>query len=141
MTVIVTAEAVDTARLLAARLIDFLETGEAAPGLFAPDLFTDFTMPLWRLQAGTAEGAVALRLAGHPVSGRVPTSRLDVTETGFVLEVEEVWQDAEDHWYCRELLRADVTDGSISQLSVYCTGDWSSARVAEHRAAVELVRR
>ncbi|MDQ1743646.1 MAG: hypothetical protein QOE23_1985 [Pseudonocardiales bacterium] len=127
-------------RELAAQFIDFLETGVAADGLFAPDLFTDFTMPLWRLQADTAEGSIDLRRAGHPMVGRVPSSRLDLTDRGFVLEVEEQWQDRGEDWYCRELFRADVTDGSITQLAVYCTGDWDSARVAEHRAAVALIR-
>ncbi|HST48337.1 hypothetical protein [Jatrophihabitans sp.] len=129
-----------TARELAGQLIDFLETGTATDGLFAPDLFTDFTMPTWRLQADTAEGSVDLRRAGHPMVGRVPRSRLDLTERGFVLEVEENWQANGDTWYCRELFRADVVDGSIAELAVYCTGDWSSARVAEHRAAVTLIR-
>ena len=136
----ITIEAADTARLLAAQFIAFLETGVAPDGLFAPDMFTDFTMPLWRLQADTANGAVALRAAGHPMVGQVPRSRLDVTEAGFVLEVEETWHAQGDDWYCRELFRADVTGGSISQLAVYCTGDWSSAHVAEHRAAVTLIR-
>ena len=129
-----------TAHRLAEQFIGFLETGTAAQGLFAPDLFTDFTMPLWRLQADTAEGSIALRAAGHPMPGRVPRSRLDLTQTGFVLEVEETWQADGDHWYCRELFRADVDHGSITQLAVYCTGDWSSARVAEHQAAMSLIR-
>ena len=59
---------------------------------------------------------------------------------GFVLEVEESWHDRGEDWYCRELFRADVTDGRISSLSVYCTGDWDAARVAEHRTAVHLLR-
>ncbi|HYJ74823.1 MAG TPA: hypothetical protein VEV65_04445 [Kineosporiaceae bacterium] len=130
----------DTVRLLAGQFITFLETGVAADGLFAPDLFTDFTMPLWRLQADTAEGGIALRAAGHPTVGRVPRHRLDVTAAGFVLEVEETWHADGDDWYCRELFRADVVDGSIRELAVYCTGDWSSSRVAEHRAAVRLLR-
>jgi hypothetical protein len=136
----ITTEAVDTARLLASRFIAFLETGVAADGLFAADLFTDFTMPLWRQQADTVEGSIAMRAAGHPMVGQVPRSRLDVTESGFVLEVEEVWMANGDDWYCRELFRADVSEGSISQLSIYCTGDWNAARVAEHRAAVTLIR-
>jgi hypothetical protein len=37
-------------------------------------------------------------------------------------------------------MRADVTNGSISAILVYCTGDWDSARVAEHRAAVTLIQ-
>ena len=130
----------DTARLLAGQFITFLETGVPADGLFAPDLFTDFTMPLWRLQAGTAEGSIALRAAGHPMVGRVPRHRFDLMDGGFVLEVEEEWDAAGEHWYCRELFRADVVDGSIRELAVYCTGDWPSARVAEHRVAVELIR-
>ena len=40
----------------------------------------------------------------------------------------------------REMARADVEDGSISELSVYCTGDWDTERVAEHQAAVSLLR-
>lgn len=130
----------DTARLLARQFIDFLETGVAADGLFAPDMFTDFTMPLWRLQADTDQGAIALRAAGHPMVGRVPRHRLDLMEGGFVLEVEETWHADGDDWYCRELFRMDVVDGSIRELAVYCTGDWTSSRVAEHRAAVRLVR-
>jgi hypothetical protein len=132
--------ALDTARLLAGQFVTFLETGIAAEGLFAPDMFTDFTMPLWRLQADTAAGAVALRAAGHPMVGRVPRQRLDLMAGGFVLEVEEHWHADGDDWYCRELFRADVVDGSITELAVYCTCDWPSARVAEHRAAVDLLR-
>jgi hypothetical protein len=132
-----TADAIDE---LAAKLVEFLESGTAPPGLFAADLFCDFTLPRWRLQADTAEGAIALRKGGHPSPGRVPRTRLDRTGTGFVLEVEEVWEQDDDKWYCRELFRADVTDGTISELTVYCTGDWDAARVAEHAAAVTLIR-
>ena len=57
-----------------------------------------------------------------------------------MLELEEEWEQDGDSWYCREMFRADVSDGAISQLSVYCIGDWDSARVAEHRRAVRLVR-
>ncbi len=129
-----------TARVLADKLIAFLETGELPAGLFAPDLFLDFTLPLWRLQASSADDAVAVRLTGHPAPGRVPRSRFDRTDSGFLLEVEETWEQDGDSWYCRELMRADVVDGVITELAVYCTGDWDSARQAEHRAAVPLVR-
>lgn len=136
-----TIHADETLCRLADRFIDFLRTGEAAEGLFAPDLFTDFTMPTWRLQADTAESAIALRHAGHQHDpGQIPRWRLDATERGFVLEVEETWHAQGEDWYCRELFRADVREGSISELAVYCTGDWDSARVQQHRAAVRLLR-
>jgi hypothetical protein len=129
-----------TARELADRLVTFLETGAPPDGLFTVNVFCDFTLPRWRLQAQGIPDVVALRTTGHPGPGRVPRSRFDATTTGFVLEVEERWEQDGESWYCRELFRADVSDGSISQLSVYCTGDWDRARVAEHRQAVRLLR-
>ena len=51
----------------------------------------------------------------------------------------DVGRDGE-HWYCRELFRADTGDEGITRLSVYCTGDWDTARVAEHAAAVTMTR-
>jgi hypothetical protein len=128
------------AEALAAKLVRFLETNVPPDGLFADDLFTDFTMPLWRLQAGDRAGGVAIRTHGHPGTGRVPRTRFDLTETGFLLEVEEEWDDRGQQWYCRELMRCDVSDGRVSAISVYCTGDWDEATVARHRDTVELLR-
>ncbi|MEU1285655.1 hypothetical protein [Kitasatospora sp. NPDC005856] len=127
-------------RETAADFVAFLETGTPPTGLFTTDVFCDFTMPRWRLQARGVDDAVALRRAGHPGPSRVPRSRFDATPTGFVLEVEERWEQDGESWYCRELFRADVSEGSISDLSVYCTGDWDRARVAEHARAVPLLR-
>lgn len=127
-------------REVADELVSFLETGTPPEGLFTAEVFCDFTMPQWRLQAAGIEDVVALRKGGHPAAGRVPRSRLDATTTGFVLEVEEEWDQDNESWYCRELIRADVSDGAISQLSVYCTGDWDSELVARHAAEVQLLR-
>ena len=134
------SDAPQNGRDLADKLITFLETGSPPDGLFAPDVFCDFTMPQWRLQARGIEDVTTLRKGGHPAPGKVPRSRFDPTTTGFVLEVEERWVDGGESWYCRELFRADVTDGVISQLSVYCTGDWDRARVEQHAATVKLLR-
>ena len=122
--------------------VQFLESSgrEFPADVFHDDAFLDFTMPTWRLQAQGIDAIVALRQGGHPWPGRVPRSRVDRTETGFVIEVEETWEADGDTWYCRELMRADIVDGAIKEISVYCTGDWDSARVAEHAAAVTLIR-
>ena len=127
-------------RELAAKVITFLETGKAPDGAFTRDAFVDFTMPQWRLQGQGVDEIVRMRTAGHPGPSRVPRSRFDATSTGFVLEVEEEWDQDGESWYCRELFRADVADGAISQISVYCTGDWDRAQVARHRATVQLLR-
>jgi hypothetical protein len=54
------------------------------------------------------------------------------------MELEETWDDAGGPWYCREIIRADVAGGQISDLSMYCTGDWDQE---EHARTVTLVRR
>jgi len=139
MTATVTPEDVRS-HALAEKFIQFLETGEAPDGLFAPDVFCDFTVPTWRLQASGSEGVVALRRAGHPGPSTVPRRRFDPTPTGFVLEIGEAWDAGGEHWTCRELVRADVSPDGITEISVYCTGDWDAARRAEHAAAVTLIR-
>ena len=65
--------------------------------------------------------------------------RADPTPDGFVFEFEERW-NSEGQWYAREMMRIEVADGAIAELTVYCTGDWDQARQAEHAAAVTLIR-
>lgn len=130
----------ERAHELAEKFVAFLETGTAPDGLFAPDVFCDFTMPLWRLQSSGIAGLVELRRAGHPGPGRVPRWRFDPTPTGFVLEFDEDWEHDGERWTSREMARADVGDDGITAMSVYCTGDWDSARRAEHAAEVKLIR-
>jgi hypothetical protein len=139
--VLMSATAVEgRARQLSQGLISFLESGDPPDGLFAPDVFCDFTLPHWRLQAQGISDLVALRKAGHPGPSRVVRSRLDETPNGFVLEFEERWEDEKGSWYSRELARADMGDAGVTQLSVYCTGDWDAAHEAEHRQSVRLLR-
>jgi len=93
----------DAARRLASLFIEFLETGTVPEGLFTQDVFCDFTMPKWRLQAEGVDGVVALRKAGHPGPGKLPRWRCDATATGFVLEFEERWEQDGEEWYSREM--------------------------------------
>jgi hypothetical protein len=130
----------DQARELGALMVRFLETGTPPKGLFRPDVFCDFSLPHWRLQTQGVEETVRLRKDGHPGAGRVPRWRTDPTPDGFVMELEETWEDTGGPWYCREMIRAHVTDGQISEISVYCTGDWDKARQEEHARTVTLLR-
>lgn len=135
-----TAQTETPAHPLAPLLVEFLETGEPPAGLFAPDVFCDFTLPHWRLQAQGIEDVVALRRQGHPGNGTVPRWRADTFPGGFVIEFEERWHQGGQSWYAREMARADVVDGAITVLSVYCTGDWDEARQRSHAEAVPLIR-
>ncbi|HSD86321.1 MAG TPA: hypothetical protein VLB44_02360 [Kofleriaceae bacterium] len=129
------------AEKLAKKLVELLETGDAAPGLLAADVFCDLSMPTWRVQTqGIADLLDLRRAGGHPSTGRVTRWRCDPTPRGFVLEFEERWQADGRDWYAREMVRADVEGGAVTNLSVYCTGDWDRAREAEHAREVRLLR-
>jgi hypothetical protein len=123
-----------------AKLIRFLETGSAPDGLFAPDVFADVSLPQWRVQSATAEQVVAIRADGHPFPGQVRVERVEPTDRGFTIEFEERWHTQGQRWYSREMIRADVVDGHIVELSIYCTGDWDEAKQREHADAVQLIR-
>jgi hypothetical protein len=123
-----------------ANLITFLETGVIPAGLFATDVFTDLSLPHWRVQTATAEAIIAERMAGHPYPGQVRVERVEPTDHGFTIEFEERWQNEGQQWYCREMIRADVVDATIVEMAVYCTGDWDAAKQREHHEAVVLIR-
>ena len=123
-----------------ANLIRFLETGVVPDGLFAADAFADLSLPQWWIQAATAEEVVAIRAQSHPFPGQVRVERVEQTDHGFIVEFEERWVNEGQRWYCREMIRADVVDGRIAELSIYCTGDWDEARQREHAAAGQLLR-
>jgi hypothetical protein len=124
-----------------ARLVEWLETGTPPDGTFAANCFTDVSLPRWRVQFASGTETVAGRRALHPCPGEVRIERVDRTEGGFVMAFEERWQHEDQNWYCREQVTADVDDaGEITELRVYCTGDWDEARRAEHAAEVTLTR-
>lgn len=129
----------DTSAVVA-KLIRFLETGSAPDGLFARAVFSDLSLPHWRIQAGTAEEILAIRAEGHPCPGQVRVERVEQTGHGFTIEFEERWDGQGQRWYCREMIRADVAVGSIIELSISCTGDWDEARQREHAGAAPLIR-
>jgi len=138
-----TVQMLDAAQVqrLAESMVAFLETNVPPDGLFHPDVFCDLSLPQWRLQTEGIEAVVRLRREGHPDQGRVSRWRADPTPDGFVFEFEERWTDANgESWYAREMLRATVSDGRITEASIYCTGDWDQARQSEHVQEVTLLR-
>jgi hypothetical protein len=123
-----------------ANFIRFLETGSVADGLFAPDLFIDLSLPHWRVQAATEAEVLAIRAKEHPMPGTVKVERVEQTGHGFTIEFEERWEFEGERWYSREMIRADVVDGTIVEMSVYCTGDWDETNQREHAEAGKLLR-
>ena len=127
-------------QVLSEKIVNFLETGQAPDGLFRPDVFLDLTMPAWRIQTAGAEDLIAVRKQGHPGPGTVTRWRADPTPSGFVLEFEERWSGEGQQWYAREMMRIEVIEGTIAELTVYCTGDWDEAKQQEFADSGQLIR-
>ena len=125
----------------AARFVKWLQTGDDPGDLFAPDVFGDVTLPHWRLQADNRDDLLAIRANGHPWPGNITVERLEPPPRGWVMQMEERWIDDQGQsWYCREMFRADVTDGQITEIAIFCAGDWDEATVRRHAAEVRLLR-
>ena len=105
------------------RFVRFLETGEA-DGVLADDLSTELNFPQAQINESSAAALLALRRREHPGVTDVCVERLDRTERGWVLQLEERWERDRQRWYSRELFRIDVEDDRILGVVVYCTGDW-----------------
>ena len=136
----VVPEVSDLVRASVDRFVAFLETGET-DGLFAPDVFADITLPHWRVQAQGADEVVASKNGLHPPKGRTRVEQVYPATRGYTMKVEERWEADGRQWYCREAFVCDLdAEGRITELSVYCTGDWDEAAVARHAEAVTLLR-
>jgi hypothetical protein len=93
------------------KFVAFLESGGVAPeGLFAPTVFGDLTFPHWRIQTDGVHELVAGRQRLHPQPGRVRLERVTPTETGYLVKLEERWEDGGQHWYCREGFVMDLDE-------------------------------
>jgi len=125
---------------LAQRLVTWLETGVRPDKMFADDVFADLTIPQWRVQAQGRSATFHLREDAHPFPGKVRIEALDRTSRGFLLQFEERWEADGQHWYCRELIHCVVTDGLVTELTIFCTGDWDELVQKQHGARVQLIR-
>jgi len=125
---------------LADAFVRWLETGTRPEDMFADDVFCDLTVPHWRVQESGADAVFGIREGEHPFPGSVRVEALDRTSRGFLLQFEERWEAEGQRWYCRELIHCIVTDGWISEMAIYCTGDWDEAVQRRHAEQVRLIR-
>jgi ketosteroid isomerase-like protein len=136
-----TASTIDrpTAALLAERLADVFRTADVGD-VFTDDLFLDGHPPLWRFQL-EGRDAFAEWLTGYSPAGVDTTVVTAVpTDIGFVTEL--TGRHVEDGVLItdRKILLCAVRDGRISELTVYCSGDWDPELRARHAAETTLVR-
>jgi len=124
---------------LSERLADVFRTAQASDVL-ADDVFLDGNPPLWRFQLEGREAFDAWIKSFVPHGAATTVVRVIPTVTGFVTEFtgrrDEDGRDITD----RKIILAEVRDGRITELTVYCSGDWDHDLRARHAAETRLLR-
>jgi hypothetical protein len=129
-----------TARRLSSRFAETLETLVVGEDVVAPDAFFDLNMPVWRFQLrGPAAMQAQLRKISQGPS-RVDILRTVPTAIGFVQEHEEHVDVDGRHVSARRLVLCEVRDGRITEVVVYCTGEWDDDLRARHAVEAPMLR-
>ena len=128
-----------TAQEVSERLADVFRTGDVGDVL-AEDVFLDGHPPLWRFQL-KGRDAFATWLEGY-TSGQteVTVVRTIPTVTGFVTEFASRHTQGGEEMTDRKILLCEVRDGRVTELTVYCSGDWDAALRARHAAEAPILR-
>lgn len=114
------------AEKVAARLIRYLGTLEGAEDVLTPDVFVDLNVPLWRMQAQGTEAFESLIREETDDGQIIHDHRVVPTPTGFVLEYdgELTHKESGQNLYFRNMWLCEIRNGRISEVTVYCTGEW-----------------
>jgi hypothetical protein len=123
------------------RFVEFLGRPETTGDLLHPDVFADFNVPHWRYQMQGADTLVDQLRADSPFGAAVTNRRSGATPTGFVVEVLYVQRDPQgEQTHYRTLWLADVVDGLITEVVLYCTGEWDEKTRIRHAAEAPMIR-
>jgi hypothetical protein len=127
------------AQELSERLADVFRTAEVGD-LFTNDLFFDGHPPLWRFQL-EGRDTFASWLRGYSPDGVDTTvARTVPTVTGFVTELLGRHEEGGELITDRKILLCEVRDGLISEITIYCSGDWDAELRARHAEETTLIR-
>ena len=128
----------DTAQELSERLADVFRTAQASDVL-ADDVFLDGNPPLWRFQLQGRDTFDAWIKSFMPDGAETTVVRTIPTVTGFVTEFTGRHHDDGEEITDRKILLAEVRGGRITELTIYCSGDWNTELRARHAAETRLI--
>ncbi len=125
---------------LSTRFHEVFETFIASPDVFAEDAFFDLNMPVWRFQIQGREAFGEQIAAINQGPTRIEILRTVPTASGFVTEHVEHQDVAGEELSARRLLLCEVTDGLITEVVVYCSGEWNEELRTRHAAEAPMLR-
>ena len=127
------------AQELSERLADVFRTAQATDVL-ADDVVLDGNPPLWRFQLQGRDTFDAWIKSFMPDGADTTVVRTIPTVTGFVTEFTGRHDQDGLEITDRKILLAEVRDGRITELTVYCSGDWDTDLRARHAVETQLIR-
>src|SRR6185436_12026059 len=104
------------------------------------DVFLDGHPPLWRFQLRGRDAFAAWLQDYSPDGADVTVVRTIPTASGFVTELVGRHQEDGQEMTDRKIVLCEVRGNRISELTVYCSGDWDADLRARHAAEAPILR-
>lgn len=124
------------------RVVKFIEDPKQSDNVFAQDLFCDINVPSWRFQMQGANDFIEW-IKGHWGSGsKILQQNNYKFDNGFALDFDHEYNNRENQpMYARNLWLCKLTDGKISEVILFCPGEWDQATRQRQAAEAPMFRR
>lgn len=110
--------------------------------VYAPQVFFEANLPTWRFQRQGRDAVVGQfhDWYGHKGAPRFVGWVERPTDTGTVVELEQLTGSGEDELYYRYVNVFVVEDDMVSEHVIYCPGPWDKPARARWEAEETLIR-
>lgn len=127
------------AQEMSERLADVFRTADVAD-VFTEDVFLDGHPPLWRFQLQGKDAFAAWIKAYSPDGHPTEVVRTVPTVSGFVTEFTGRFVENGQELTDRKILLCELVGGRISEMTIYCSGDWDAELRARHASEAQIIR-
>jgi ketosteroid isomerase-like protein len=127
------------AQELSERLADLFRTAVVGD-ILTDDIFFDGFPPQWRFQIQGREAFAAWLTDYSPNGVETTVARTVPTASGFVTEFLGRFDEDGKEMTDRKILLCQVRDGQVSEMVVYCNGDWDGELRQRHAAEAPIIR-
>jgi hypothetical protein len=127
------------AQALSERLADVFRTADVGD-VFTDDVFLDGHPPLWRFQLQGRDQFAAWLIGYSPDGADITVARTVPTASGFVTEMTGRHEEEGGELTDRKIVLCEVRGGRVSEMTIYCSGDWDAELRARHAAETTLLR-
>jgi len=128
-----------TAQRLSEELADVFRTADVG-NVLTDDVFLDGHPPEWRFQLCGRDDFAAWLKGYSPRGADTTVARAVPTSSGFVTELLGRRHEGGELVTDRKIVLCELREGRISEMTVYCSGDWNQQLRERHAAETTLLR-